>query len=534
MKFEELNISPKILRGITENGYEEATPIQAQTIPAILEGHDVIGQAQTGTGKTAAFAIPVLEKICVEDRSLQALILCPTRELAIQITGEIRKLAAFTHGIKMLPVYGGQDIGRQIRGLKGAQIVVGTPGRVMDHMRRRTIRTEQIRMVVLDEADEMLNMGFREDIETILKDTPQERQTILFSATMPQSILDITKEYQKDAQIIRVTKKELTVEHIEQSYFDVRPKNKTDLLCRLLDMYKPHLSIVFCNTKRMVDELASELQNRGYLAEGLHGDLKQQQRDRVMDAFRSGAAEILVATDVAARGIDVNNVDIVFNYDLPQEDEYYVHRIGRTGRAGKQGLAFTFISGREIYKLRDLQRACKTKIAFRPIPSLDDVNQSRMENLFREVSEIIENEDLSTHREVLERRMNESGCSAMDLAAALLKMHPVSRELDSVDTIPAGRTHETHRAPAADKDSDMVRLFINVGKNQGVRPRDIVGAIAGESGLSGKLIGAINTYDKYTFVDVPKGRDREVLRAMKNVKIRGKVVRMERAEKKRA
>lgn len=525
MKFEELEINPKILRGIQAMGYEEATPIQAQTIPIILEGRDIIGQAQTGTGKTAAFAIPVLEKIDPSQKHLQALILCPTRELAIQVAGEIRKLSAYTHGIKLLPVYGGQDISKQIRSLKGGvQIIVGTPGRVMDHMRRHTIKTEHVHTVVLDEADEMLNMGFREDIETILKDTPPERQTVLFSATMPQPILDITDQYQRDAQLIKVVKKELTVKNIEQFYFDVRPKNKAELLSRLLDMYNPHLSIVFCNTKRMVDELTEELQDRGYFAEGLHGDLKQQQRDRVMDAFRKGKAEILVATDVAARGIDVNDVDIVFNYDLPQDDEYYVHRIGRTGRAGKKGLAFTFISGKEVYKLKELQHYCKTRILARPIPSLNDVNQTRMENLFQEVGSIIENDDLRAYISVLECQLNEHDYTAMDVAAALLKLHPVSRDLEQSDALPDTLLRDPSGAEAG-----MVRLFINIGKNQGIGPGSIVGAIAGESGIPGKLIGAIDMHDKYTFVDVPAGCAKSVLRAMTNVKIRGKAVRMERA-----
>jgi ATP-dependent RNA helicase DeaD len=544
MRFEELDINPKILRGIQEMGYEEASPIQAQAIPVILEGHDIIGQAQTGTGKTAAFSIPLLEKIDVKEKHLQALILCPTRELAIQVAGEIRKLSAYTHGIKLLPVYGGQDISRQIKGLKGAQIVVGTPGRVMDHMRRRTIKAEQIHTIILDEADEMLNMGFREDIETILQGTPEERQTILFSATMPQSILDITKTYQNDAKLVKVVKKELTVKNIDQSYFDVRSKYKTELLSRLLDMYKPHLTMVFCNTKRKVDELVSELQEGGYLAEGLHGDLKQQQRDRVMEAFREGKAEILVATDVAARGIDVNDVDMVVNYDFPQENEYYVHRIGRTGRAGKKGKAFTFVSGREIYKLKDLQRVCKTTINECPIPSLDDVNRTRVDSLFAEVGNIIDQGELDVHKDVLENRINASGYTAMDIAAALLSLHPVSRNFNEEDAMAeAGRSERESRGNGSSRnrrnrsgnsgvDAGMVRLFLNIGKKQGIRPKDIVGAIAGESGLSGKQIGSISTYDSYTFVDVPKGSDKEVLRSMKNVKIRGKAVRMERAARK--
>ena len=319
MKFEELNIKPEILRAVEDMGFEEATPIQSQAIPVMESGVDMIGQAQTGTGKTAAFGIPLLEKVDPENRKVQALVLCPTRELAIQVSEEIRNLAKYLHGIKVLPIYGGQDMSRQIRSLKGGvQIIIGTPGRVMDHMRRHTIRLNDLHTVVLDEADEMLNMGFREDIETILKDTPDDRQTVLFSATMPQAILEIAGTYQKDAVRVQVLRKELTVPSIEQYYYEVRQKNKDEVLCRLLDLYAPRLSLVFCNTKKKVDELVLELQNRGYFAEGLHGDLKQMQRDRVMQGFREGSTDILVATDVAARGIDVDDVEAVFNYDLPR------------------------------------------------------------------------------------------------------------------------------------------------------------------------------------------------------------------------
>ena len=363
VRFDELNIAEPILRAITDMGFEEATPIQAKAIPIEMTGIDVLGQAQTGTGKTAAFAIPLLQKINPKEKKLQSIVLCPTRELAIQVADEIRHLAKYLHGVKVLPIYGGQDIVKQIRSLKaGTQIMIGTPGRVMDHMRRKTVKFDHIHTVILDEADEMLNMGFREDIETILKDVPKERQTILFSATMPKPILEIAGEYQKDAQLIKVVKKELTVANIEQYYYEVKQKNKDEVLSRLLDIYNPKLSLVFCNTKKKVDELVEVLQNRGYFAEGLHGDLKQSQRDRVMNGFRNGKTEILVATDVAARGIDVDNVEAVFNYDLPQDDEYYVHRIGRTGRAGRTGMAFSFVVGREAYKLRDIMKYCKTKI----------------------------------------------------------------------------------------------------------------------------------------------------------------------------
>ncbi len=314
LRFNELNLSAEILRGVKEMGFEEASPIQSKAIPIAMTGADIIGQAQTGTGKTAAFGIPVLEKVRKEIKHPQTLILCPTRELAVQAAEEIRRLAKYMHGVKVLPIYGGQDITKQIRALKGTQIIIGTPGRVMDHLRRKTIRCDHVDTIVLDEADEMLNMGFREDIETVLEYIPnKERQTILFSATMPQAILDITKNYQKpDAKMIKVVKKELTVPKIEQYYLDVKRKDKVEVLCRLLDYYEPKLSLVFCNTKKMVDDLTEILKGRGYFAEGLHGDMSQAQRDRVMKSFRTGKTDILIATDVAARGIDVDDVEVIF------------------------------------------------------------------------------------------------------------------------------------------------------------------------------------------------------------------------------
>ena len=374
MTFEEMCLDTRIMRAIAEMGFEQPSPIQAQSIPIAVEGKDMIGQARTGTGKTASFGIPMLQRINPKDKNLQAIVLCPTRELAIQSANEIRKLAKFLYGIKVLPIYGGQEISKQIRSLKGGvQIVIGTPGRVMDHLRRHTLKPQTVDIVVLDEADEMLNMGFREDIETILGQLPEERQTMLFSATMPKPILEIAKRYLHEPEIVKVIQKELTVPKIEQYYYEVNPRKKNEVLSRLLDMYDPSLSLVFCNTKRKVDELVADLKGRGYFAEGLHGDMKQSQRDRVMNGFRNGRTDILVATDVAARGIDVDDVEAVFNYDVPQDDEYYVHRIGRTGRAGREGRAFTLVVGKEIYKLKDIQRYCKTKIRRQPIPSVNDV-----------------------------------------------------------------------------------------------------------------------------------------------------------------
>lgn len=528
LRFDELDLYPQILRAIQEMGFEEATPIQCKAIPVVMEGVDVIGQAQTGTGKTAAFGIPLLMKVDPSNKKTQAIVLCPTRELAIQVAEEVRNLAKYMHGVKVLPVYGGQDIVKQIRSLKGgAQIIIGTPGRVMDHLRRKTIKCEEVNTVVLDEADEMLNMGFREDIETVLEYIPEERQTVLFSATMPKPILEITKKYQKDAVNIKVVKKELTVPNIEQYYYDVKRKDKVEVLSRLLDVYDPKLSLVFCNTKRMVDELTNALQGRGYFAEGLHGDMKQMQRDRVMNHFRNGNTEILVATDVAARGIDVDDVEAVFNFDLPQDDEYYVHRIGRTGRAGRTGRSFTFVKGKEVYKLKDIQRYCKTKILAQKIPSMEDVVQVRLEKIMDRIDTIIEEEDLTKMVNMVESQVNESDYTAMDIAAAFLKMALLGEEESAQKSMENFEFGDTGA-----EEEGMVRLFINIGKKQHVKPGDILGAITGESGMPGKLVGAIDMYDKYTFVEVPREYGKEVLKAMSNSKIKGKSINIEPANQK--
>ncbi|SET60206.1 DEAD/DEAH box helicase [[Clostridium] polysaccharolyticum] len=522
--FEEFDLDAKLLRAITEMGFEQPSPIQAKAIPVILEGKDIVGQAQTGTGKTAAFGIPLLQMIDTKNKNLQAIVLSPTRELAIQIAEEFRKLSKFSHGIKILPIYGGQDITKQIRSLKGGvQVVIGTPGRVMDHMRRHTLKMEHVKMVVLDEADEMLNMGFREDIETILTAIPDERQTILFSATMPRPIMDIAKKFQKNSEIIKVVKKELTVPKIEQYYYEVKRRNKNEVLSRLLDIYAPKLSLVFCNTKKGVDELVEDLKGRGYFAEGLHGDMKQQQRDRVMKRFRNGQADILVATDVAARGIDVDDVEAVFNYDLPQDDEYYVHRIGRTGRAGRNGKAFNFVFGKEIYKLRDIQRYCKTKIVAKPVPSVHDVTSTKIEKVLNQVTEMIENEDLETFITYIEERVNQEDITSIDIAAALLKLAIGQGENANDATFDFGETGAQ---------DGMVRLFVNIGKKQGTRPGDILGAIAGETGISGDLIGTIDMYDRYTFVEVPRECAKQVIDVMKDAKIRGKSINIEPANSK--
>ena len=529
LRFEDMNISNEICRAVLDMGFEEATPIQSQAIPVILEGKDIIGQSQTGTGKTAAFGIPLLERINPDDRRLQALILCPTRELAIQVSEEFRKLLKYKDNIRVLPIYGGQPIDRPIAALrKGTQVVIGTPGRVMDHMRRRTIKAETVQMMVLDEADEMLDMGFREDIETILVKIPEEHQTLLFSATLSPEILDITKRFQKNPEFIKIVRKELTVPNIEQYYFDVKEKTKLDALCRIIDVYDPKLAMVFCNTKKRVDDLVEMLQGRGYFAEGLHGDLKQAQRDKVMQKFRNGTIEILVATDVAARGIDVDDIDVVFNYDVPQDEEYYVHRIGRTGRAGKAGKAFTFCVGKEIYKLRDIMRYTKTKIQQQKLPTLSDVEEMKTNIYLEKIKGIIEEGHLTKYIHLVDRLMEEDYTS-IDIAAALLKDHLSdvnADDIDALDDINLGGT-ELYGGEG----EKMVRLFINAGKKSKIRAKDIVGAIANEAGIPGKTLGEIAIFDEYTFVDVPNEFVRDILHGMKHAKIKGKRVHIEIAKK---
>lgn len=422
MRYEDSDIDPRILRAVTEMGFSEMTPIQQQAIPLLMEGRDVIGQAQTGTGKTAAFGIPMLQRVEEENRNLQGLILCPTRELAIQAAEELRKFSKYMHGIKMVPIYGGQDITRQIKALKGgAQVIVGTPGRVMDHMRRHTIKLQDIKMVVLDEADEMLNMGFREDMETILSQIESEHQTALFSATMPQAILDITDQYQQDAELVRVTKKELTIPLVKQYYFVVKSIYKEEVISRLLVTYGFKRSIIFCNTKKMVDDLAENLKARGYQAEGLHGDMTQKQRDFVMGRFKSGNLEILIATDVAARGIDVDDLEAVFNYDVPQDIEYYVHRIGRTGRAGREGMAFTFAYGRDLYRIRDIERVCKTKMTEMKVPKASEIMAIKLDKVLESAVKTAEKTDLEKLTDQIEEKLADYEADPMELLAALVK-----------------------------------------------------------------------------------------------------------------
>lgn len=541
MKFRELNIEEDILKGIDNLGFEEATPIQAQAIPFILDGKDIIGQAQTGTGKTCAFGIPAISMLDTESESIQVLILSPTRELAIQSSEELKAITKYKSGVRILPIYGGQPIDRQIRALKNRpQIIIGTPGRVMDHMRRHTLKLENLKMIILDEADEMLNMGFREDIDTILKDVPEERQTILFSATMPKEIMDLTKRYQRSPVHVKITHKELTVPSIEQYYLMVGSSSKSEILSRIIDANDIKLALVFCNTKKRVDNLTSELQSRGYAAEALHGDLRQDQRDKVMARFRKRQFDILIATDVAARGIDVDDVEAVFNYDLPGDDEYYVHRIGRTGRAGRTGKAYSFVVGREINQIKDIQRF--TKSVIKPIkpPTLMDVEENKMNKLMLNVKKIIAEGRLSKYVDFMERTIedmntsNDEGqiVSLIDFAAAMLKLVSDSGGSESEDDT---LVSENNGLSVDDEDTGAeegyVRLFINVGRKDKIQPGNIVQSIASTSGLPGKLIGAIDIYDNYTFVEVPKEHARKVLDSMKDFKLKGRKVNIERSNK---
>ncbi|MBV7508581.1 DEAD/DEAH box helicase [Bacillus sp. sid0103] len=391
--FHEMGISAPIQRAIADMGFEEASPIQEKAIPIALTGKDIIGQAQTGTGKTAAFTIPILEKVDTSKKYVQAIAIAPTRELAIQVSEEINRLSKYM-GISSLPIYGGQSIDRQIKALKKVpHIITGTPGRLLDHIKRKTLKLDRISVVVLDEADEMLDMGFLEDIERILKETPEEKQTLLFSATMPKPIQNLAERFMNDPELVKIKAKEVTSPSVKQIFYEVNERDKFEVLCRLLDVDNPELAVIFGRTKRRVDELSDALNKRGYLADGLHGDLNQRQRDVVMNKFREGNIDILVATDVAARGIDVSGVTHVYNFDIPQDPESYVHRIGRTGRAGKTGLAITFATPREIGQIHSIEKASKGKIQRKSIPTVAEARESIQRAAIEKMIQLVEEEE---------------------------------------------------------------------------------------------------------------------------------------------
>jgi ATP-dependent RNA helicase DeaD len=595
LTFSDLGISAEILRAVEDMGYTQPSTIQSQSIPLLLEGQDVIGQAQTGTGKTAAFGIPIIDQVDTSINKPQALILCPTRELAVQVEGEIVKLSKYKRGLSSTCIYGGEAIDRQIKSLrKGVQIVVGTPGRIMDHMDRGTLKLDMVSIIVLDEADEMLDMGFREDIENILSECPEERQTVFFSATMPKPILDLTRKFQNNPAHIKVLRKELTVENITQVYYEVKPTLKIELMTRLMNLNQFNLCVVFCNTKRVTDEVTEELIARGIQAEALHGDLSQAQRTKVMNKFRKGHCSVLVATDVAARGIDVDDVEVVFNFDLPLDEENYVHRIGRTGRAGKSGAAISFVTGRkDMYRIKDLEKFIKTSISKMSPPSVSDLIELKKTQFVKDVHRQLSKEgDNSFYEDIIGQLLTE-GLSIEQVALGLVKIqladtvHEMEdqnfeldlgrdrdrgsrrseggRERDFGRGRESGRGRETgrfgrseggrgesrafgrdrsDRADRSDRgersersersprekgvrEPGMARLFLNLGKKDRIRPNDIVGAIAGETGVPGRSIGGIDIFDNFSFVDVPQKDADHVISVMKNNTIKGKSVNME-------
>lgn len=513
VNFKQLGLSAQILRALDEMGFENATEIQAQSIPLIQMGYDVVGRSQTGTGKTAAFGIPAIEKIDTteEKRSVQTLLLCPTRELAVQAADEIKKIAKYTDGVKVVAVYGGAPMDRQIMQLRNANVVVGTPGRVMDHMRRRTLKLDNAKMVILDEADEMLSMGFREDIETILQEVPEERQTILFSATMPKEIMEIINHYQREPQIVEINKQQVTLDAIGQFYYEVPMGRKNDMLLLLLAEHEPKRCIIFSNTKAMVDELTSFLNENGYKADGLHGDMKQSQRDSVMGAFKGGRTTILVATDVAARGIDVDDIDCVINYDIPSNNEYYVHRIGRTGRAGKSGAAYTICSGRrQLYLMQDIARATKSDIVKLDIPTTESILKKQRMLKQEELISKMELEEELPYLDVVEDLVHQ-GFSAEQIAAAALGMVYGVKE----STLPVIQMEKKRRK------GDFIKIRINIGREQRIAPNFLVGAIAERTSLSGSDIGKIEIFDEDSLVEIPRSAEEEVLTAMVGCKING-------------
>lgn len=530
MLFNELNLPEEILRAVEDMGFSEATEIQSKAIPVMLEGKDLVGKSNTGTGKTAAFGIPAAVSVTRGGKNgVEVLILCPTRELAMQACKEIEKFSAYMPWVKPCAVYGGAAMDKQISELRrGANIVVGTPGRVMDHIGRKTLKLENLRTIVLDEADEMLNMGFREDIETILSFVPEERQTVLFSATMPPPIMAITKEYQNDPVVIKVESKARTVDTIEQKYFEVPMGRKTDALKLLLIAYEPKLSMVFCNTKKMVDELTEALVSKGFKAAGLHGDMKQASRTQVLSAFKSGSINVLIATDVAARGIDVEGVDCVFNYDLPQDNEYYIHRIGRTGRAGKSGAAYTIISGRkQFYELKNIASFIKADIARAELPGRDEIVARKAAHVNEKILSAVESGKYESCRADVQKLM-ESGLSAENIAVALLGMRlsKDTKNIPEIISVPRDNGGKGGRYQKGGK----VKLEISAGRSSRLAPNFVLGALVDATGMPGKSFGKIDIYDKFTTVEVPEADTEHVLDSMTGTKINGQKITIKRYE----
>ncbi|HVE57835.1 MAG TPA: DEAD/DEAH box helicase [Pyrinomonadaceae bacterium] len=524
ISFADFNLKSEILKAVNELGYEAPSPIQQKTIPLLLEGRDIIGQAQTGTGKTAAFALPILHNIEVKNGEVQVLVLTPTRELAIQVAEAIHSYAKHLGKVRVLPVYGGQSISQQIRHLRsGVQIIVGTPGRVMDHMRRETLDISNLKMVVLDEADEMLRMGFIDDVEWILSHTPKERQTALFSATMPREVRRIADNYLNEAVNVQIEVKTLTVPTIKQFYLNVSERQKTDALTRLLEAESVpgEAVLIFHRTKVGAAELADKLQARGYAAEPMHGDMSQAQRETVIKKLKNGKIEIVVATDVAARGLDVERISTVVNYDMPSDTESYVHRIGRTGRAGREGRTILFVTPRQQRMMRDIERYTKQKIEPIKLPSQADVAARRVGLIKEKIIATLTEQDLELYLSLVEDLAEETGADIAEIAAAAVFL--------TVGDKPIEVNVEPEREQVTYSEEGMVRLFIDVGRRHQISPGDIVGSIANEANIPGKAIGAIDVNDRFTLVDIPGELVEQVLQKMQRSRIRQLNINIRRA-----
>lgn len=544
MRFSDLNLSKEVLQAIDDMGFESPSEVQEGTIPLILEGRDVLAQAQTGTGKTASFGIPMIERIQDDCDGMQGLVLVPTRELARQVSDELKKLAKYKKFISIVPIYGGADMGKQLRDLKkGADIVVGTPGRVMDHMKRKTIVLDDLKFLTLDEADEMFDMGFRDDMKTIIEKTNPDRQTLFFSATFDNDIKEFSRLYQVNPAKVIIEKKELTAEKIEQFYLELNRNMKTEILNRLILIHKPKKSIIFCNTKRMVEALELEIAQRGYKVDSLHGDMRQSSRDNVMKKFRNGTIDVLIATDVAARGLDVSDIDLVFNYDLPQQAEYYVHRIGRTARAGKKGASFTFVTSRDFPKFKEIEKYANIKMEKMKLPTKSDVEKESLNNLFDKVNKnIIRAEDQENYTEVLNKLLAE-GHSLYDISASLLKMVKEStnktkiKDLDRVDygkSFEISKGSDSSKRKSKDKGMKKIKgpkIFINKGKRDGLDSRDIIKLLGKHTDLAPSDIGRINIMPNFSFVEIPKKMIEDAIRDIDGKSLKGKSIKAEYSEK---
>ncbi len=539
--FSELGLSEPLLKAVEKMGYEQATAIQRQAIPLLLEGTDVVGQSQTGSGKTAAFALPAIEHVDAALKKPQVLVLCPTRELAMQVAGEVAKLAQYKRGVRELPIYGGQSYERQLRGIRdGAQIIIGTPGRVMDHLQRHTLKLDHLKMVVLDEADRMLDMGFCEDIEQILSQAPAKRQTVFFSATLPAPIKRLIGSFSKNPTSVKVEKQEMVVPKIEQQYYEVDRRSKLDVLCRLIDVNDISYGIIFCATKLMVDDLTEALNARGYPADKLHGDISQNQRERVVERFRNRRIEFLVATDVAARGLDIDDVQVVFNFDLPHDGEDYVHRIGRTGRAGKTGRAITFVAGREIYRLQNIVRFTGAQIKRARVPTVEEVGRQRENQFFNHLRDTLEAGAYKRYDHLIDRLL-EQQYSPTDIASALIdhinggkgaptkptstpapipeKKAPEHTPEKSTPQRPPEPSFQESKGPvsALSDNPKMTRLLFNVGRDHQVQAAQLSQIILVNAKIAREKIGDIFIRTKRSYVDIANKSAATVIKSLEGV-----------------